>query len=423
MKKIFLYGIALFFILVSAGYAQNLNGRFSSAIYTFERYDTVNVSKTYLQAYEMLMLNLNKDNYSLRTYLNFEGDTQELTGYPRVRFYNLYFEARKVLNAFTIKLGRQPIINSVAGGLFDGLNVDYRKGDYKFTGYYGGNVPAYQKLDITDDWSHDFIAGGRFFTTALKDFQFGLSYINKNFKPDSYIATREDSALHPIQVLIANQSNQYQFASADVAYQMPNVFTVDTRYDYDLNFMQTSKFEIYGTYDQLDKIDFNVYYNYRSPKISYNSIFAVFNYGNTQEMEFGAGYKLNRIFTISGKIANVVYKDDNSQRITAGVISNYGSITYRKNLGYAGEMDAVSLYTAYTFMDGLLTPSIGLSYTNYKLSDNAETDNLTTILAGFNIRPYRALSLDIQGQYLNNKIYQDDFRLFAKLNYWFNTNF
>ncbi len=427
MKKIIFCSIALS-LFVSLTYAQNLNGRFSSAIYSFERYDTVNVSSTFFRAYEMLSLNLNKDNYSLRTYLNFESDiSNPLDNDPRVRFYNLYFEARKVLDAFTIKLGRQPIINMVAGGVFDGINVDYRNGDYKVTGYYGGNVPAYQKLKLTDKWSDDFIAGGRFVTSALKDFRIGLSYINKNFKADQYTAQRLDytDPNHPtlIDVLIQNNSNQYQFASADVSYEMPKIFTIDTRYDYDLNFMQTSKFEVYGTYDQLDKLGFNVYYNYRSPKIRYNSIFAVFDYGNTQEVEGGLSYKLNKIFTFTGKVANVTYTDENSQRITAGVISNYGSLTYRKNLGYAGEMDAVSIYTAYTFLEGLLTPSVGLSYTNYKLSDDAETDNLTTLLAGCNIRPFRTLSLDIQGQYLNNKIYKDDVRLFAKLNYWFNTNF
>ena len=424
MKKIFFCSIALSLIYFSA-YAQNINGRFSSAIYSFERFDTVNVSNNYFRAYEMLTLNLNKDNYSLRTYMNFESDlSNDLTYDPRLRFYNLYFEARKVLDVLTIKLGRQPIINMVAGGLFDGINVDYKKSDYKVTGYYGGNVPAYQKFELTDKWSQDFIAGGRFVTTVLKDFRFGLSYINKNFKPEEYLATRiPDPESDPIQVLIRNKSNQYQFASAEVDYEMPENFTVNTRFDFDLNFMQASKFEIYGTYDKLDKVDFNLYYNYRSPKIRYNSIFSVFNYANTQEIEAGANYKLNKIFTITGKVANVIYTDESSQRITAGVISDYGSITYRKNLGYAGEMDAVSLYTAYTFLEGLLTPSIGLSFTNYKLSDDAETDNLTTLLAGFNIRPYRTLSLDVQGQYLNNKIYKEDFRLFAKLNYWFNTNF
>jgi hypothetical protein len=28
----------------------------------------------------------------------------------------------------------------------------------------------------------------------------------------------------------------------------------------------------------------------------------------------------------------------------------------------------------------------------------------------------------LQGQYMNNKIYKDDYRFFLKLNYWFNTN-
>ncbi len=424
MKKIFFCSLALSLILTSA-YAQNINGRFSSAIYSFERFDTINVSNNYMRAYEMLTLNINKDNYSLRTYLNYESDlSKDLQSDPRLRFYNLYFEARKVFDVLTLKLGRQPIVNMVAGGLFDGINVDYKNGDYKVTGYYGGNVPAYQKFELTDSWSDDFIAGGRFVTTALKDFRIGLSYINKNFKPEVYTVTRiPDPNSDPIEVLIRNKSNQYQFASAEIAYEMPETFTVNTNFDYDLNFMQASKFEILGTYDKLEKIDFDVYYNFRSPKIRYNSIFSVFDYGNTQEIEAGANYKLNTIFTITGKVANVTYTDENSQRITLGVISDYGSVTYRKNLGYAGEMDAVSLYTAYTFLEGLLTPSVGVSFTNYKLSDDSETDNLTTVLAGFNIRPFRTLSLDVQSQYLNNKIYKDDVRLFAKLNYWFNTNF
>ena len=195
MKKIIFCSIvsALFF---SSVFAQNLNGRFSSAIYSFERFDTVDVSSTYFRAYEMLSLNLNKDNYSLRTYLNFESDLSKTQkDDPRLRLYNLYFEARSIFHAVTLKLGRQPMINSVAGGLFDGINVDFKKGDYKVTGYYGGNVPAYQDFKLTDSWSNDFIAGGKIVTTVLKDFKFGLSYINKNFKPVDYYATRLDASI------------------------------------------------------------------------------------------------------------------------------------------------------------------------------------------------------------------------------------
>jgi hypothetical protein len=86
-------------------------------------------------------------------------------------------------------------------------------------------------------------------------------------------------------------------------------------------------------------------------------------------------------------------------------------------------MDAISLYTAHSFFQGYLTPSIGISYTSYKLSKDSETNDLVSLLAGINVRPYKSLSFDLQGQYMDNKIYRNDFRFFLKANYWFNTNF
>jgi len=86
-------------------------------------------------------------------------------------------------------------------------------------------------------------------------------------------------------------------------------------------------------------------------------------------------------------------------------------------------MNAISLYTAHTILEGLFTPSIGLSYTSYKLDKNDPSNELLSVLAGTNFRPFRTLSFDIQGQFLNNKIYKDDWRLFFKLNFWFNTIF
>ena len=66
------------------------------------------------------------------------------------------------------------------------------------------------------------------------------------------------------------------------------------------------------------------------------------------------------------------------------VSSNYGTVSYRKGMGYAGEQDAISAYTAHTFFNGLVTPSIGLSFTSYKLSKDSEKNDLMTLLAGCN---------------------------------------
>src|SRR5574338_15032 len=403
--------------------AQNINGRFSSSLYTFERYDSLNSSDQYLRAYEMLNLNLNYNKVSVRSYLNFETDVMtKMESDPRLRFYNLYFEARDVMDIATFRLGRQPTTNSISGGIYDGASLTLKKTDYKLNAFFGGNVPAYQKLELIENFEDNFLYGGKFTTTVIPNFQIGLGYVNKNFQPQKYMASRLDPDLNPIQVEIEDKSNQYEFITGEISFTQSKLVSINTRYDYDLNFNQTSKVEFDARTDAVDRLGINVYYNYRLPKIRYNSIFAVFDYGNTHEIEVGADYQISKSLTVIGKFGNVQYKDENSQRVGIGLSTTYGNINYRKTFGYAGELDAVSLYSGYTFFEGLLTPSIGLSYTSYKLNPEDEANNLTTLMVGANIRPFRMLSFDLQGQYMDNKIYKNDLRLFFKLNYWFNLN-
>jgi len=257
----------------------------------------------------------------------------------------------------------------------------------------------------------------------LTDWRFSAKYINKNFASQSYTAQRLDPDLNPINVLIENKSNQYQFLSGEVSYHRQKSYSLNARYDYDINFQTTSRGELSGRYEGIKNLGFNLYYNYREPKIRYNSIFSVFDYGNTWEIEAGADYLIDNKYTLLGKFANVAFKGETSQRVTLGISSPYGSITGRKNFGYAGEMDAISFYNAFAALDGLFTPSFGFSYTRYKLVKDDPSNELYSLLAGTNFRPFRTLSFDIQGQYLNNKIYNNDWRLFFKLNFWFNTIF
>jgi hypothetical protein len=421
MKK-FILSLCLIIILVGHLFSQTINGRFSSSFYTWERFDTTNVSNNYLRAYELLNLNINQDKFSLRTYLDFEGDLSGIAKeVSRVRLYNLYLEGRDLFDIATIKFGRQPIFNSIGGGVYDGANLDLKIEGLKISGYYGGDVPSYQNFSI-NNWQDNYITGGKITTTAIDNFQIALSYVNKNFKPLDYYALRLDPDNNPINVLISHNSNQFSFGSAEVFYDLKNMMDVEARYDYDFNFAKTSKFELNADYLQIDNLKLNLYYNYRDPRINYNSIFSVFNYGNTQEIEIGGDYSINKEITLTGKVGDVIYQDDNSQRVTLGLSTIYGTLTYLKNLGYAGEMDALSLYTAHSFLEGLITPSAGISYTSYKLSQDDVTNYLTSILAGINIRPFRTLSFDLQGQYMDNKIYKNDFRFFFKINYWFNTN-
>lgn len=414
---------ALLIILPVIAYGQNINGRLSSALYTFERFDTQNSSDKYIRTFENIGLNFNYGQFSFITRTNLEANIgNALDNDPRLRFYNLYFEARRLFDFATIKIGRQSNFNNVAGGLFDGVDVKLEKYDFTLSGFFGGNVPAYQKLEFTDDLKNDYILGGKIETGILPNTRFAISYIDKNFKAVDYTSLRINNNLDPIQILIQQKSNQYKFLSGEASYSIDSLFNVYAQYDYDLNFNATSKFEITGRYEQIKNLGIEIYYNYREPLIRYNSIFSVFDYGNTYEIEGSLDYKILNGLTVLGKFANVEYKDASSERYTLGLSSDYGSVSYRKNLGYAGEMDAVSFFTGYSFFNGLLTPSAGISFTSYKLSEDDAKNNITTILAGFNFRPWKSFSVDIQGQYMDNKIYKDDFRLLAKINYWFNTN-
>lgn len=420
LTKFFLPALLIIAPLLSIE-AQNINGRISSSVYSFERASSLTQSDMFIRGYETLTLNVNEGNFSIRTRFNFEtnfGD--QLVNDPRFRLYNLFFEARKVFDVATIKLGRQPIFNQVAGGLFDGANLKIKLDNFMIQGYFGGNVPAYQYAEITDDWNNNRIFGGKIKYNGFEDFSFGLSYVDKNFTPISYEAQRLDINLNPITVLIEQSSNRYKYGSATASYY--GLLDLNARLNYDFNFSKVSKAEFSGRYDDIENLGINIYYNYRAPQIRYNSIFAVFNYGNTQEIEGGLDYKINKDFTVYGKFGNVEYKDDNSQRLTLGLNTSYGSLNFRNTFGYAGELTSFSAYTSRSLLDGMVTPSIGLAYTNYKLSENEEANDIISALAGVNIRPWRVLSFDLQGQYSNNKIYKNDLRLFFKINYWFNTN-
>lgn len=422
MRKILLFLLASGMLYTI--FPQSLNGRFSSSIYTFERFDTAGASSTQARTFQMLSFNFGKDKIWLRSNLNLETDiANKLQSDPRLRFYNLYVDMQNLWDVVSLKLGRQPLYNSIAGGVFDGATIGLKHSGYKLLAYYGGNVPAYQKLELIENFSDNYLVGGEFTVYALTDWRFSAKYINKNFQAQSYTAQRLDPNLNPIQVEIENKSNQYEFVSGEVSYHKKSNYRVDARYDYDLNFNTTSRGEISGRYEAIKNLGLNLYYNYREPRIRYNSIFSVFDYGNTWEVEAGADYLIDDQFTLIGKFANVAYKGETSQRITLGFSSHYGSVTARKNLGYAGEMDAISAYTAFSVLEGLFTPSFGLSYTSYKLSEDDPSNKLVFLVAGTNYRPFRVLSFDIQGQYLNNKIYTDDWRLFFKLNFWFNTIF
>jgi hypothetical protein len=420
IKKLLLLIVFSPLILLS----QNFNGMLSSSLYGFQRAETPNSQKINIRAYQTAALNYNNGNFSLRTRANFETNiVNPLSQDPKLRVYNLYFELRKLFRVATLKVGRQFQINGVGSGVYDGVDFKIAHSGFSVTGFFGGNVPAYQKMEFTKDLKNDYLLSGKIAYNGYKNLYLSLYYVDKNIKSDNYYTTRLDANFNPVQVLIERNSRKYQYLSGKASYYLTGLGDISAKYDYDMNFYKTSLFVVNANYTKPAKFNFNFYYNFRNPLISYNSIFSVFNYANTQEVEGGIDYIYSSSLIFNGKFGYVNYKDANSERLTFGIRINYGTLSYRKTFGYEGELDAVSLYGARTLFSGVLTPSIGVSYTSYKLSQDSPKNMLLTLLAGVNYKPWKNLSFDLQGQFLNNKIYRNDVRVFAKVNYWFNTNF
>ncbi len=409
-----LYSVSLFSQTV-------ISGRVSSSAYSFERFDSLKNSETYIRGYQQAQLNVAYSKFSLHTSVNLENSYKNPLDYDsRVRFYNLYVEGTNLWNFATIKLGRQPIFSGIAGGVFDGLGVKLTGYNLIADGYVGANVPAYQELKLIDDWSSNNIVAAKVRALPYEGVIFGVGYVSKNFKAEDYWAKRLDENLNPVLTLIRHNSTEYQYLTGEASYEKEeNRLFLRTNYEYDLNLNKTSKIEVEGEGALAEKLDAVVYGNYREPRVRYNSIFSVFDFGNTKEVEAGLSYRFEQNFILSGRYGYTDYKDESASRANLSLSTPYGAVSYRKTFGYAGELNSLSLNTGYTLYDGFLTPSAAVSFTDYKLSKDDAKQNLVSFLFGVNIRPVRSFSVDLQGQYLDNKYYQKDVRFLVKLNYWF----
>ena len=88
-----------------------------------------------------------------------------------------------------------------------------------------------------------------------------------------------------------------------------------------------------------------------------------------------------------------------------------------------GDLDGLNFELRYPLFEKKFTPHAGIVFSNYALSDNLDKTSAWAGVLGATYRPFRALSVDVQGQYMANKIYKSDMRGYLRINYWFNHPF
>ena len=405
---------ALFALSSAIAFGQLINGRFITSVYTWQQFDTVGVSKKFARGFQSALFDIAQGDFSVHA--NFQGAVMlqhQLDELPDYRLYYAYAQWKNIADIADVSFGRLPFFAGVGNGTLDGALTRFHSADNKLrmTFYGGANVPLDLSVKEWGPLKKSFTVGGQIITTAIDNLKLGVSYMNRQRERVGYYSIYDSLFVAP---LLAKE----QYASGDGLYFLTSA-TVHVRYDYNVDYKKTQRAQVDFKYNPTDCWSASVNYIHRDPQLPYGSFFSVFNVQSTDEFEGGLDHNFAQAWRGFIRGAYVKYTDDNSFRYTLGIANDYGSLSYRGNTGYAGELNSFSAQCSYPLTERKFIPSAGISYISYKLNAEDKTENTVAILLGCVARPLQMLSFDVQGQWLNNKIYKSDFRLYAGLNIWF----
>jgi len=411
--------------------AQRLQMRLVTSGYAWQRQDTVDQSSQHLFGYQTVQLSLAGTDLSFHTYLQgFNDFSGPLKNEGLVRLYNLYFKWTNIAQIGDISVGRQAIYAGVGSGTIDGGTAAVRLFDsrLKLLGYYGSLAAPQQKAKLISDAKDNYMTGAQVVGSPVEFAQLSVSYVNKHIQREAYVAMRRDSLFNPFPVEINPTASAEQYVSGDLNVDYNTLISAYLRYDYDLNLGKDARFQFFTRVKPFESLDvgflkplgFTAEYLQREPRLSFNSIFWVFAYNTLKDYELGGEYAITPVWQVFAKYGSVSYGDDDSKRVTVGANGDHVSISLTRNTGYAGQLSAASANFGYPLYQNKLMPTIMVSYARYKLGEGAtQLDDALSLALGVVYRPIPVISFDTQAQWIQNKIYKNDLRLFLRVSYLF----
>ena len=424
-------------MLVSYGLnAQTVNLRFNNYFYGWQRIDSLSnessAKTTHLRGYQNYLLEFNSGQWSFNTLAQTEEDVINKVGRGfAYRFYNLYVKGSNLFGVLDVKLGRQNIFAGTGRGTLDGLNLKVKAGknkQYQFSLYGGALAPYNYEFNKYPEVKKNYHFGAMFSYYGVKDLMASLSYSNKRRTPESYTTFRADSVYNLVERTITFDGPAEQLAGLDVNYTYLAKHNFFAKAYFDVGQKKLYRAEANVRVQINPELRGFAEYVFREPHFSYNSIFGVFNYRKNQEISGGLDYTLKNGINIYGRVGVVLYEKDpaitsstknNSVKIQAGFTHpNYG-LTVTRYMGYSGESDGVSAYFQKDVYKDKVSASASLSYSYYKLGDY-EVDKVNALSGqlGVTFRPMPQFSVDLQGQFLINRIYKSDARGLVGFSYW-----
>lgn len=408
--------------------AQSLNMRLNTYFYTWERADSIGGETTnHLRGYQNLSFDIKGGKWSFNTWMQTGEDLANQIGRGfDYTLYNAYLKGTDLFGIVDMKLGRQYVYSGVGRGPLDGLHLKFKAGkrkEYQFTVYGGFNTPVNYDFKNYGSLNNDFMLGANIGYYGTQGLVMNLSYMDRHRKPVSYTAPRLDSAFNTTEILIEPDSKEFALGGFDFNYAYKQMFSTYGKLYYDFNRKLIYKGELNASYST-GPVRFSAGYLYREPLMSFNSVFWTFEHKEYQEVEGSVDYMLKNGINIYGKIADVIFTDDNSLRYQIGFGSPAFGASYIGYSGAAGSSNGFSAYGAYQFVPEKLSGNASVNYMNY-YPGSVEQDkyNAFSFIAGLTFRPTRQIAIDGQGQILTNRQYSYDTRFLLGVSYWLFSNF
>ncbi|MRR12346.1 hypothetical protein EG835_07760, partial [bacterium] len=231
-------------IVPDALQAQLVTGRFTTSLYTWEKFDAENSSATYLRGFQNVQLTIAQGDVSFNTYMQGAIMTDGEAGL--VRAYNMYLRWANIAQALDLTLGRQAIFGGVGYGTIDGMSAKLRLFKNRLTvSGYGGATPEGDFRGVSKSAKENMSFGGQITTTAIPNTQLGLSYMNRRAQRDPYWTTRmRDTSFTPVPYQVTFEPESEELIGGDAYYTLTGVFSAYGRYDHDLANNRVSRAQV-----------------------------------------------------------------------------------------------------------------------------------------------------------------------------------
>lgn len=395
----------LVFTAVSPVNSASLAGRFTSALYRFERsfQDTATASSFRgFQSGRIRVLDLGRREVSFHAYGRVAHDfSDDVASDPSYRLYHGYLRYRSLTRRLTLKAGRQTILVGVGVGRIDGIRGSGRLGSIGTLDLYVGTLVASGAEGIRS-WREGHMFGGRFVGAPVAGTTVGVSVYRRSRRGIAYASEQRVLAGLPGLEIRPGEIEQQM-----IGFDLKRGFgptTVYARWDVSTpRKLRTRRVEGVLRY-QGSRLTLSGEYIYRTPYVDQNSVFAVFTHAGNRETSVRGTFRVNRHLSLFAEGSAVDYDGDMGLRVNAGTSILNGYVGYTARRGFGGVSDGF-IATLRQTLHPQVWADLSLNLSWFTTHDGGGSRSLVTSQTfGLHFRPARKASLSLRVQNLSQDL-------------------